>query len=253
MAELFVQSMAVAVEPDPPYVDGLPELAGMFDDSVDVEAMAAQLRTVAEVAGIPPHRLRRLAAPRDGAEPVDRVLHAIGAPAAPQPVLLVQEGPDRDPFATTLPRLIHQAPWPVTEELTLTHLGADAGCELLDFLSWWLEPAVGATVLLSHQPVFVDAARLPARLTAVALRFGDTGPLAVLDWRATGQPSATACEGWPEVYALLTGDWLSPGDTFEIQSGGALIRLKYVGDEDPADPRSPAPAPLVLAELGGTP
>ncbi|GGM61231.1 hypothetical protein GCM10011608_52890 [Micromonospora sonchi] len=229
MAELLVQSMSVAYEFDPPYVDSVPELAGMFDDSVTDEAMTTQLRTVAELAGIPPHRLRRLAGPRDGSEPVDRALHAIGAPAAPQPVLLVQDAPDRDPFATTLPRLIHEAPWPVTEELTLTHLGPNPGCELLDFLSWWLSPGIGATVLLSHQPVFVDADRLPARLTAVALRFGDTGPLMVLDWRAAGPVSGNACEGWPEVHAVLQDGRLSPGDTFEIQSGGARIRLGYVG------------------------
>jgi hypothetical protein len=253
MAELFIQTMAVAFELDPPYVEGLPELAGMFDDSSPGEVMSTQLGAIAEQAGIPPRRLRRLAGPPDGAEPVDRVLRAIGAPAVAQPVLLVQDAPDRDPFATTLPRLIHEAPWPVTEELTLTHLGADAGCGLLDFLSWWLEPAVGATVVLSHQPVFASADRLPARLTAVALRFGAGGPLAVRGWRRAASGGGHACEGWPDVYTLLQEGPLAPGDTFEIRSGSSRIRLEYAGDPVTAVPRAPARAPLILVNLGGTP
>jgi hypothetical protein len=235
VAELFIQTMAVAFELDPPYVAGPPGLHGLFDDGGHPEHVmsAANLGAVAEHAGIPPDRLRRLAGPPDGAEPVDRVLSAIGAPPAPQPVVLVQDAPDRDPFATTLPRLVHEARWPVTEEFTLTHLGADAAGALLDFLAWWMEPTVGATVILSHQPVLADADRLPRRLTAVALRLGSTGPLLIRDWRRTGARRGHACEGWPDVYTVLQAGRLAAGETFEIRSGASRVLLARTGVDAP--------------------
>jgi hypothetical protein len=249
VAELFIQEVAVAFELAPPYVVELPAMTGMFADAEPGHLEpVAHLGAIAAHAGIPLDRLRWLAEPPGDAEPVDRVLRAIGAPPAPQPMILVQDAPDRDPFATTLPRLIQEAGWLVTEELTLTHLGAGAGCAVLDFLSWWADPEVGATVILSHQPVFVRDDQVPQRLTAVGLRFGATGRLAVRGWEPAGPVRGHACEGWPDVSTALAGGRLRRGETLQIRSGASRIRLEFTGAGAPAQILRDAGNPVMSTE-----
>jgi hypothetical protein len=165
----------------------------------------------------------------DGAELPEIALTVLGAPPHPQPLLLVQAAPDRDTTTMLLPRLVHELDWQVTEDLGITHLGDLGGTTILDMLSWSVDPAVGATVVVADQPLFATADRLPEQMTAVALRFGSAGPLLVLGW-GEGAPPADAdrrfsgngaCGGWPDLHAALGRGELRAGGRIVVQSGSA--------------------------------
>ncbi|MEV0156319.1 hypothetical protein AB0H57_21675 [Micromonospora sp. NPDC050686] len=264
-SELTVEAMAVAVEDGPPYlpVGEFPTDPEKLWEVLDewAERAPAELRQVIERMGtgwaavvieflssvaahidIPKPVLRMLSVRADGTEIAEAALAALGAPRQPQPLLLVQATADRDTTAMLLPRLVHELAWPVTEELGVTHLGCSGGTAILDMLAWWVDPRVGATVIIVDQPQFVAADRLPERLSAVALRFGATGPLEVLgcgtegssgnvDYRFTGPG---ACGGWLDLHRALGNPRLRGGDRIVVQSraddqaGWGLIRCKSV-------------------------
>lgn len=275
-SELTVEAMAVAVEYDPPYlpVGEFPTDPEQLWEVLDewAERAPAELQHVIQRMGtggaavviefvtsvaahidIPKSVLQMLSVRADGTEIAEAALAALGAPRQPQPLLLVQATADRDTTAMLLPRLVHELTWPVTEELGVTHLGCTGGTAILDMLSWWVDPQVGATVIIIDQPQFVATDRVPERLSAVALRFGGTGPLQVLgcgmggrsgnvDYRFTGPG---ACGGWLDLHRALGNPWLRCGDRIVVQSGAddqsgwGLIRCKSVIDGRPVWWRPP--------------
>ncbi|MCK1822294.1 hypothetical protein MTQ10_22465, partial [Streptomyces sp. XM83C] len=237
---LSVDGIAVATEENPRYSDarglqGADDGTGLFGgwDSAGREAgdglLTAYLTSVAEHSGLPLGRLRMLMPPSDGGPgPVEEALRRLGPPPVPQPFALVQSAADRDTLSAELPRLMQELGWPLTEDMGLTHLGDLGGAAVVDLVSWWADPAAGATVVVADQPLFALAGRLPRRLTAVALRFGGgEGPLHVLDQgedrpvpdadRVFAGPGA--CGGWPGLYRALVSDDPRPGDRILVRCG----------------------------------
>lgn len=259
---LSVDALAVSVEHAPPYLgDGMmptraEDLAGLLREwSGDpaAEHKAEYLISVSTHAGIPLERLRMLTPREDAVEAAELALAALGPPPTPQPLLLVQSGPDRDNSTMLLPRLVHELDWDVTEVLGVTHLGSAGGTAILELLTWWVDPPIGATVLVVDQPVFVDADRVPDQLLAVALRFHGDGPLRVLDWgEGSAAPAAehrftgaNACGGWPDLHAALGSDRVRPGDRIVVSSGDldrqawCLLQRHTPSDSPPAWWRPP--------------
>ncbi|MCX4661906.1 hypothetical protein [Streptomyces uncialis] len=236
---LSVVALAVATEEDPRYHDprrsrDTEDMAGLFggwDTAREDEGdglLAAYLASVAQYSGAPPSELRMLTAPPDGEDIARTALSRLGPPPGPQPFVLVQASADRDMLSAALPRLVHESRWPVTEDLGLTHLGDLGGTAVVGLVSWWADARSGATALVVDQPLFALAGTLPARLTAVALRFGDgDGPLHVLDQGEGRPPPAAdrsfhgpgACGGWPELHHALHHDELRPDDRILVRCG----------------------------------
>ncbi|MFF9625775.1 hypothetical protein [Streptomyces griseosporeus] len=251
---LSVTALAVATEEDPRYGDargsqGGDDGTGLFGgwDAPGQEAggglLTAYLTSVAEHSGLPLGRLRMLTAPADGTGLAEKALLRLGPPPVPQPFALVQAAADRDTLSAELPRLMQELEWPFTEDMGLTHLGDRGGATVVDLVSWWADPATGATVVVADQPLFALAGRLPRRLTAVALRFGGgEGPLHVLDWGEDRPAPAAdhvytgpgACGGWPALCDALDGDALD-----------GLAR-----DSDARDSDEPRPGDRILVRCG---
>ncbi len=268
---LSIEALSVCVEEKPPYIGdgGMPTTAEELRDLVSqwpggppAELKAEFVAAVSTHAGIPISRLRILMPREDDAEVAQQALAALGAPRRPQPLVMVQSGPDRDNSAMLLPRLVHELDWHVTEVIGVTHLGSTGGTTILDLLSWWVDPRVGATVLVVDQPVFVDTDQVPDRILAVAIRMGNGGQLQVLDW-GEGAPTAEAdhrlagagaCGGWPQLHAALGHDGaLQPGDRILVCSGSGerqgwcLLQMPATVSGRPAwwrPPLSLRPAPM---------
>ena len=264
---LSIAALALAVETDHRYVDAAccpveTDLTGLLSGRSAPAAaprgaglLTADLAVVAEHSGIPLPSLRMLTVREDGVELARRALTALGPPPHPQPLLLVQSSPDRDPLGAALPRLVHELGWPITEDLGLTHLGDVGGIAMAGLLSWWMDEAVGASVVVVDQPLFAREDLVPQQLTAVALRFGGNGPQHVLAWGEGAAPVTAdrtysgpgACGGWPDLCRAMDRGELGPGESVLLRSGGGqrqawlLLRhtpVEAAASSDRHDPRS---------------
>jgi hypothetical protein len=227
---LVVEAMAVAVLDRPAYLS--------IADFVQDPSMMALARAVAERNELPLERLRFLADEPD-VDVASVALDELGPPAAAQPLLLVRDGQDPDPFVTTLTRMLAGRPW-VTEELGLTHLDELGGIAVLEFLDWFM-PDTGATVLIVDQHPVIDVGEVRPPPAAVALRVGrGAGLIRVVSWGEGEPPMMTAyrftgrgpCDPWIDLHTALAGGWLAGGDNALLHATGsgrhgwALVELR---------------------------
>jgi hypothetical protein len=219
MPELTIEAIAGVVAAQPAYRPAT--------DLADGHELGSLSRTIAGLRGVAPDRVAVLEARPDGVDVSSRALAALGRPAvAGQPVYLVRAEPEPEPFVATLARLVHELGWPAGEDLGVTHLAELGGVLILELLSWLVDPAVGATVLIVDEPLFVDGADRPATLSAVALRLGagdspTGGSIRVLGW-GEGAPAARVahafffgagpCDAWLRFSAALRAGRILAGD-----------------------------------------
>jgi hypothetical protein len=223
MPELVIDAISVAVDEQPGY-----RPATAIEDPA--------LREIAEVvAGLDssaPDRLLVLADILDGTDVTARAVAQLGAPPQPQPLYLVRSGPEPDPFVAMMPRLVHGLDW-VTEDLGITHLDEVGGVGVLELLRWSADPALGVTVVLVDQPVFVDAERPPKSVLAVAFRVSwGSGPLRVLDAAERAVPAsvldaamhrfggAGPCDAWIGLHAGLRSGIVGDGERVLLHTSG---------------------------------
>lgn len=223
MPELTIEALAGVVADSPDHRPAT-ELA-------DGHELRSLSRTIAGLREVGLDRVAVLEARQDGLDVSSRALAALGRPAVPgQPIYLVRPEPEPEPFVATLARLVHELDWPAGDDLGVTHLEELGGVLVFELLSWLVDPAVGATVLIVDEPLFVDAARRPSTVSAVALRVGaGDGPIRVLDW-GEGAPVATPahvfltgtgpCDAWLALHAALRAGRIAPGDRVLLRTRG---------------------------------
>jgi hypothetical protein len=128
--------------------------------------------------------------------------------AAPDLLVLQQAGHDQHHLAVPLPRIVHEAPWPVAEDFAVSH-GGDVGA--LELLRWALPAGRRAVVVISDRPEFGDVAS-PLSGAVVALRVvrGD-GPLRIIAFGHGDPPpdtdrildGARPCRSWLALHRRL--------------------------------------------------
>jgi hypothetical protein len=221
--ELTIEALAVAVADTPAY-----RPANELADGHELRSLS---RTIAGMREVGLDRVAVLDARPDGVDVSSRALAALGRPAVPgQPVYLVRPEPESEPFVATLARLVHELDWPAGDDLGVTHLEELGGVLIFELLSWLVDPAVGATVLVVDEPLFVDGAHRPSTVSAVALRVGaGDGPIRVLDW-GEGAPAATAahvfltgagpCDTWLALHTALRAGRIAAGDRVLLRTRG---------------------------------
>ncbi len=224
MPELTIEGLAGAVAARPAYRPAT-ELA-------DGHELRSLSRTVAGLREVDLDRVAVLEPRPDGIDVSSRALVALGRPAvAGQPVYLVRPEPEAGrPFVATLARLVHELDWPAGEDLGVTHLEELGGVLIFELLSWLVDPAVGATVLIVDEPLFADSADRPSTVSAVALRVGaGDGPIRVLGW-GEGAPAARVahafffgtgpCDAWLRLHAALRAGRIIAGDRVLLRTRG---------------------------------
>jgi hypothetical protein len=222
--ELTIEALAAAVAAQPAYRPAT-ELA----DGHELRSLSG---TVAGLREVGLDRVAVLEPSPDGVDVSSRALAALGRPVvAGQPVYLVRPEPEAgQPFVATLARLVHELDWPAGDDLGVTHLEELGGVLVFELLSWLVDPAVGATVLIVDEPLFADSADRPSTVSAVALRIGaGGGPIRVLDW-GEGTPGAVAahvfltgtgpCDAWLALHAALRAGRIAAGDRVLLRTRG---------------------------------
>ncbi|BAJ32352.1 MULTISPECIES: hypothetical protein [Kitasatospora] len=215
--ELSLTALAVAADPDPaPLYRPTGPLTGHRPDTRLLAALAARLR--GPDAGAP------LAAAPDRAHLADLAAAALAA-LGPVPdgtgLLLVQPGHDTDHDAFPLPRLVHDAPWRVGEDLALSHPEDSGGLDVFDLLRWWLPPGGRTALVLADRPEFAGRDGAPPTGTVLALLVtAGPGTLTVLpgpvDGPALRCAAPTAAVAWLALARALADGALPPGGTAEL-------------------------------------
>lgn len=223
MPELTIEALAGAVAEAPDY-----RPATGLADGHELRSLS---RTIAGLREVGLDRVAVLEARPDGIDVSSRALAALGRPAVPgQPVYLVRPEPESEPFVATLARLVHELDWPAGDDLGVTHLEELGGVLVFELLSWLVDPAVGATVLVVDEPLFADSADCPSTVSAIALRVGaGDGPIRVLDW-GEGAPVTIAahvfftgtgpCDAWLALHAALRAGRIAAGDRVLLRTRG---------------------------------
>ncbi|BBA96688.1 hypothetical protein RVR_2103 [Actinacidiphila reveromycinica] len=220
---LSVTALAVSVQEQPCYrpVSGL----------ADTDDLLPLVQAVAELKGIPAHRLEMLTDPGDGKDVSTLALAALGAPPEPQPLFYVRSGPLPDPYVATLARLVHEAGW-AGPDTGVTHLDELGGTLVFDLLAWAADPVAGATALICDEEMFADARTGLEPATAVALRVrrgpgplevlalgeGAPGPHALAADHRFGGPRA--CDGWTRLGAALDSGSIAAGERVLLHTRG---------------------------------